>query len=301
MTKDIRAQIAELLATTVADMWTDEDGDLAFREGKVVVSVSVDESQDWPVVVLSTITNTDLPRIGALYKYAAEHAFDRQFTALTVATEPGEPVADVILGWEIIADTLQPDVLAWAVGFFVGQANDVADEVHTLFGGDLPGTELVVDEAEGEAPSELGRLSDRAGKRWRKHVDHITRRLERLLDHPEEEFVVIEVEGGDGVYLQLAPTDDGLSVRYEAVGEAHLPHPETTGKGLEKRLVACGWTAPDRAEGAEDGGNYYRYLPLPFDVAAVAEDAAYTLDEGYRVKPGARIAIHGKVGRKTRS
>ncbi len=300
--KDLGERITEMLESVVADVWVDEDGDPVFREGRAVVSVTVDETLDWPVIVLSAITNTQLPRIGALYKYAAEHAFDRRFTALTVATEPGEPFADLILGWEILAPTLEPDVFAWAVGFFAGQANDVADEVHTLFGGELPGSEMVLDGPADEEIAELDPLSDRDRKRWRNHLAHIERRLTRFLARPTgAEFLIVEVEGDDNVYLQFVPADDGLSIRYEAVGEANVLDPDTVARGLGRRLVACGWTAPADGAGAGDGGNYHRYLPLPLDVAAVAEDVAFTLQTTYRKKPGCRLAIRAARGRTTRS
>ena len=291
--KDIRVAIAETVASVSADMWTDEDGDLVFREGKAVVSVSVDDTLEWPTVVLSAVTNTNLPRIGALYRPAAEHAFDRQFTALTVATESGEPVADVILGWELLAP--DPDVLSWALGFFAGQANDVADEIHVLFGGDLPGTEIVVD-GEPEPDVSLGRLPARARKRWSAHTDHIVKRLKRFLDKGGE-FLIVDASDAGNVYLQFAPMDDGSGLRYEAVGAENITDPKSVSPSFGDWLVAHGWEPP----GDEDGGNYHRYLDFPLGLDAVADDVVLTFSEAYGLKSSCHLAIRSNKGRATKS
>ncbi len=290
--KEVRAIIAETVASVAADMFTDEDGDLVFREGKVFITVSVDDTLDWPVVILSTVTNTNLPRIGALYRHASEHGFDREFTVLTVVTEPGEPAADVVLGWELLAP--DPDVLSWALGVFAGQANDIADEIHVLFGGDMPGTEVVVTE-EDEPDFALDRLPARERKAWAAHADHIAKRIKRFLDR-DEEFVIVEASDKGNVYLQMALTDDLASLRYEAVGPDNLVDASKVTATFADWLTAHGWVPP----GPEDGGNFHRYLELPIDLDAVA-DIVFTFAQAYGLAPDVKVAIKSGKGRRTKS
>ena len=293
--KEVRAIIAETVASVAADMWTDDDGDLVFREGRVFITVSVDDTLDWPVVILSTVTNTNLPRIGALYRHAAEHGFDREFTVLTVVTEPGEPAADVVLGWELLAP--DPDVLSWALGIFAGQANDVADEIHVLFGGDMPGTEVVVDE-ETEPEFALGRLPARERKKWSAHTDHIVRRLKRFLDR-NEEFVIVGVPEKGNVYLQFALEAEQGRLLYEAVGPENLVHGEKVPPTFTDWLTAHGWTPP--GPGDSDGGNFHRYLDLPIDLDAVADDVVFTFAGAYGLEPDAKVVIKSGKGKATKS
>ncbi len=291
--KGIRAVIAETVASVASDMQTDEDGDLVFRVGKVRITVSVDDTLEWPVVILSTVTNTNLPRIGALYRHAAEHAFNREFTAMTVVTAPGEPAADVILGWDLLAP--DPDVLARALGIFAGQANDIVDEIHVLFGGDMPGTEIVVD-GEPEPNVSLGRLPARERKKWAAHADHIVMRLKRFLDKGED-FVIVEAAGKGNVYVQFAPTDDHASLRYEAVGPENLVSGEDVSATFVDWLGEHGWAEP----GLTDGGNFHRYLDLPIDLDAVADDVVLTFAKAYGLKPDVRLEIRSGKGKATKS
>ena len=291
-TKEVRAIIAETVASVAADMWTDEDGDLVFREGKVFITVSVDDTVDWPVVIISTVTNTNLPRIGALYRHAAEHGFDREFTVLTVVTEPGAPSADVVLGWELLAP--DPDVLSWALGIFAGQANDIADEIHVLFGGDMPGTEVTIDEPEPDFA--LGRLPARDRKKWAAHTDHIVRRVKRFLDK-DEEFVIVEAAGKGNVYLQFALTDDQSALRYEAVGPENLVEGEDVPTTFVDWLSAHGWVEP----GPTDGGNFHRYLDLPIDLDAVADDVVLAFAKAYGLGPDIGLEIKSGKGKATKS
>ena len=294
-TKEVRAIIAETVASVAADMWTDEDGDLVFREGRAFITVSVDDTLDWPVVILSTVTNTNLPRIGALYRHAAEHGFDREFTVLTVVTEPGEPVADVVLGWELLAP--DPDVLSWALGIFAGQANDVADEIHVLFGGDLPGAEVVADEDE-QPDFALDRLPARERKAWAAHADHIARRIKRFLDR-DEEFVIVEAGGKGNVYLQMALEAEEGRILYEAVGPENLVDGEKVPADFTDWLTAHGWAPPDGA--SADGGNFHRYLELPIDLDAVADDVVFTFAGAYGLGSDVKITITSGKGKATKS
>jgi hypothetical protein len=291
--KSIRAAIAETVASVASDMWTDEDGDLVFREGAAFITVSVDDTLEWPVVILSTVTNTNLPRIGALYRHASEHGFDREFTAMTVVTAPGAPTADVILGWELLAP--DPDVLAWALGLFAGQANDIADEIHVLFGGDMPGTEVVADE-EPEPRVALGRLPARERKKWAAHADHIATRLKRFLEKSED-FVIVEVAEKGNVYMQFAPTDDHAALRYEAVGPENLVGGEDVSATFVDWLSAHGWVEP----GPTDGGNFHRYIDLPIDLDAVADDVVLTFAKAYGLTPDVRLEIRSEKGKATKS
>ena len=291
--KSIRAAITETVASVASDMQTDEDGDLVFRVGAVSVAVSVDDTLEWPVVILSTVTNTNLPRIGALYRHAAEHGFDREFTVMTVVTEPGEPAADVVLGWELLAP--DPDVLAWALGLFAGQANDIADEIHVLFGGDMPGTEVVTDE-EPEPEVALGRLPARERKKWAAHADHIVTRLKRFLDKGED-FVIVEAAEKGNVYVQFAPTDDHSSLRYEAVGPENLVSGEDVSATFVDWLSAHGWVEA----GPTDGGNFHRYVDLPIDLDAVAGDVVLTFAKAYGLMPDVRLVIRSEKGKATKS
>ena len=291
--KGIRAVIAETVASVASDMQTDEDGDLVFRVGKVRITVSVDDTLEWPVVILSTVTNTNLPRIGALYRHAAEHAFNREFTAMTVVTAPGEPAADVILGWDLLAP--DPDVLARALGIFAGQANDIVDEIHVPFGGDMPGTEIVVD-GEPEPNVSLGRLPARERKKWAAHADHIVTRLKRFLDKGED-FVIVEAAEKGNVYLQASLKDDGSGLRYEAVSAENITDPKSVTPTFGDWLVAHGWGPP----GESDGGNYRRHLDFSLDLDAVADDVALTFAEAYGLKPSCHLEIRSDKGKATRS
>lgn len=131
----LRQKVQRIVASELGSATVDSDGDIVIRHESVVVFISVIEQQSRNIVKLWSTLVVDVTPTPALYEWVATEG-QSYFFAKTKASSPSdEGTVRVLWEYDLLGDYLDPQELMNALHVVVPIANDLDDQLVTMFGG----------------------------------------------------------------------------------------------------------------------------------------------------------------------
>jgi hypothetical protein len=131
----VRNKIQMYLTQNFSDVNIDSDGDFSIRNGsaKIFVRPWTSDDVDWTAINLEIQLLSGVKETSTVFEHLALHADDYHFGHLSASR--GEDGLNIFLTHSVLGDYLDEAELCQAVGAMGGIADNLDDELKSLFGG----------------------------------------------------------------------------------------------------------------------------------------------------------------------
>jgi hypothetical protein len=123
--------------TSLGPVQIDSDGDYVLMAGstRTYVRIVAHNNNEATIVSVFAPILYDVPLTPELYKYVALHANDYIFGHLSLREDDGGMTGRVTMTHKLLGDYLDKEELFYAAFGIAGVADEIDDEMKTLFGG----------------------------------------------------------------------------------------------------------------------------------------------------------------------